>query len=182
MNTEPLTQESRALTYRRRIFLLFWVVLFFLLDQGCKIWVQTAMGHGQSFAIIPDVFHITLVHNTGAAFSLLNNQPAFLLGLTLVLFVGFLVYALRKPVLSRYEVAALALIMGGALGNIADRVMLGRVVDFLDFTLIDYPIFNLADVFIFSGICLVLYRYVRADAPHPDKPSADEQSSSISGL
>ena len=72
----------------------------------------------------------------------------------------FLAYSLMKKSLSMQEVFALGMILGGALGNIGDRLLLGQVVDYLDFTWIDYPIFNLADAFIFCGICLLAFHYV----------------------
>jgi signal peptidase II len=146
--------------YRRRIALIALVVGSFLLDRLGKVWVQKTMTDGQSIPVIQDVFHITYVYNPGAAFSLFQEHPVPLLILTATLFFVFLFYGLSKRSLSWWDVSSLGLILGGALGNIADRMMHGQVVDFLDFTLIDYPIFNLADAFIFIGIGLFLIQYV----------------------
>lgn len=148
------------LVYRRRIYLICLVVLFFLLDRGGKTWVQNHLAAGESLRLFPDVFHITFVHNSGAAFSMFQQYPIALLILTSVLFAIFLLYSLSRKLLSLWEVYALSLILGGALGNISDRLTVGRVIDYLDFVLIDYPIFNLADVFIFLGITLLLIHYV----------------------
>lgn len=148
------------LSYRRRIHLITWIVFLFLVDRGVKEWVQHQLFQGDSIPIIPHVFHITFVHNSGAAFSLFREHPLPLLWVTIGLFSIFLFYSLLKPQLNQWEVSALSLILGGALGNIADRLMLGRVIDYLDLAWIDYPIFNLADVFIFCGICLFISHYV----------------------
>lgn len=149
------------LTYARRIILLGLVVFLFLLDQLSKALFHRWLEVGQSIPVAQDIFHFTLVHNKGAAFSLFQEQPLLLLGFTLFLFLGFLIYALKRPLLQQAEMVSLSLILGGALGNIADRLTLGYVVDFLDFTLIDYPIFNLADIFIFCGIVLMIIRVLQ---------------------
>lgn len=148
------------LLYKRRIYLIGLVVFFFLADRIGKEIVQHTMSVGESIPIFEGVFHITFVYNPGAAFSLFHQHPVPLLVLTSVLFLAFLLYSLGKKSLSLLEVYALGMILGGALGNIGDRLLLGQVVDYLDFTLIDYPIFNLADTFIFIGICLLCYYYV----------------------
>lgn len=148
------------LLYRRRIYLIGLVVTFFLLDRLAKDMVQHKLMVSESIPVLPDVFHITYVHNPGAAFSLFHQYPSALLILTSILFLAFLLYSLLKKSLSLQEVFALGLILGGALGNIADRLMLGQVIDYLDFRIIDYPIFNLADAFIFCGICLLSVYYV----------------------
>ncbi len=139
--------------------LILLMLVFFLLDRLVKNWVVTAMAPGQSMAVIPDVFHITFVYNTGMAFSLFKEHPGVLLFLTSLLFLGFLIYSLQKSVLTRIECLGFSLILGGALGNIADRVLVGKVIDYLDVTLIHYPIFNLADAFIFCGVLFIVGSY-----------------------
>jgi signal peptidase II len=167
------------LTYARRIILLGMVVFLFLIDQVSKSLCHQWLDLGQSVPVIQDVFHLTLVHNKGAAFSLFQEQPVLLLCFTFVLFLGFLVYALRRPLLQQAELISLSLILGGALGNIADRLTLGYVVDFLDFTLIDYPIFNLADVFIFCGIVMMIIRVLQQPAEAPDNKLPDQDTGCI---
>ena len=101
---------------------------------------------------------MTYARNTGAAFSILRDKQAFLILVTAIV-VGALIYYLIK-ILKTGEVAfklSLAIIIGGALGNLIDRVRLNYVTDFLDFTLINYPIFNLADVFVVSGVVMLSY-------------------------
>lgn len=114
-----------------------------------------------SIPVIPDIFHITLVHNTGIAFGLFRNaQPVLFclitVGLLALLFWGAKSAREEKPGLQTW---ALALILGGALGNWVDRLRLGFVVDFLDFRV--WPVFNLADTYISVGVGLYLLSMLR---------------------
>jgi signal peptidase II len=106
----------------------------------------------------PGVFHFTYVVNTGAAFSLFSNGGAiWLRWLSLAVSAGLMVLAWFGPRINRWEQTGYGLILGGALGNGIDRFVSGHVVDFLDFRLIRFPVFNLADVFINAGIiCLLI--------------------------
>jgi signal peptidase II len=114
---------------------------------------------------------LTYARNTGAAFSILRDKQAFLILVTTIV-VGALIYYLIK-ILKTGEVAfklSLAIIIGGALGNLIDRVRLNYVTDFLDFTLINYPIFNLADVFVVSGVVMLSYMLLfKGDMPKISK-------------
>lgn len=114
---------------------------------------------------------MTYARNTGAAFSILRDKQAFLILVTTIV-VGALIYYLIK-ILKTGEVAfklSLAIIIGGALGNLIDRVRLNYVTDFLDFTLINYPIFNLADVFVVSGVVMLSYMLLfKRDMPKISK-------------
>lgn len=143
-------------------------LLFFCLDRGLKALIQEKLVLGQSIPIIPNVFHITYVENSGAAFSFLQQYPFLLLILTGFLFLAFLVYCLTRPSLSILETLAFSLLLGGSVGNITDRLMVGRVIDYFDATLIHYPIFNLADTFIFIGVTLLLITHAKSvGKPHP---------------
>jgi signal peptidase II len=116
--------------------------------------------------VIPGVFHFTYVVNTGAAFSLFNQGVGWLRWLSLGVSVLLLLMAWFGPKLSRWEQAGYGFILSGALGNGIDRFILGQVVDFLDFRLIQFPIFNLADVFINVGIgCLLLGIFGKPTTP-----------------
>jgi signal peptidase II len=136
--------------------LLFWIVCFALLDQGSKWLAKTYLSPGVSVPIIPGVFQLSLAFNTGAAFSLLRHQPQLLSAFTSVLFIVLLAYALSRRQLSKGEPLAMALILGGALGNLVDRLTTGRVTDYFDVVAIHYPIFNVADSFIFIGVVLMM--------------------------
>lgn len=116
----------------------------------------------QSFPLIPGVFHITYVVNTGAAFSMFSQGVSWLRWLSLGVSVGLLLLAWFGPTLSRWEQVGYGFILSGAVGNGIDRFILGKVVDFLDFRLIQFPVFNLADTFINIGIvCLLIASFSR---------------------
>lgn len=134
------------------------------LDQLTKNAVVSGFKLGESIPVISGLFNISRVHNTGAAFGLLSTlspewrDPFFLLvpAITLAVILGVF-YQLREGQL--LSVYALASIVGGALGNIADRIRLGYVVDFLDFhwnSHFHFPAFNVADMAISAGVFMLL--------------------------
>jgi signal peptidase II len=138
---------------------LFWISAFvaFCLDQLTKyLVVQAFKTVGQTQPLIADVFHITYVTNTGAAFSLFSGQVEWLRWLSLIVSLVLMLVAFLGPVLGRWDQWGYGFILGGAMGNGIDRFILGYVVDFLDFRLINFPVFNLADVFINLGIACLL--------------------------
>ncbi len=140
----------------------FWLFAFLglVLDRLSKflvVYTFTLTVPPATLPLLPGVFHLTYVVNTGAAFSLFNQGVGWLRWLSLGVSVVLLLMAWFGPKLSRWEQAGYGFILSGALGNGIDRFILGQVVDFLDFRLIQFPIFNLADVFINVGIgCLLL--------------------------
>ncbi len=108
-------------------------------------------------SLVPGVFNFTFITNTGAAFSLLTGKAGWLRWLSLAVSLGLMALAWFGSSLSRWEQLGYGFILGGALGNGIDRFVDGKVVDFIDFRLIQFPVFNLADVFINIGIvCLLL--------------------------
>ncbi|MBI4856192.1 MAG: signal peptidase II [Acetobacterium woodii] len=136
------------------------IILFVIfLDQYSKYLVVAHIKPLDTFPIIPNVFHLTYAENTGAAFSFFTNMQIFLIIMTLV-FIGVLIYFLIKiPNIKENRVinVSLAFIIGGAAGNLLDRLRLNFVVDFLDFRMIKFAIFNFADMFVVCGsIILVL--------------------------
>ncbi|MEA5505844.1 signal peptidase II [Halotia wernerae UHCC 0503] len=137
---------------------LFWIAAFivFFLDQITKYWVVQTLNLGQTLALLPGIFHITYVTNTGAAFSLLSGKVEWLRWLSLGVSLVLIALACFGPVLNRWDQLGYGLILGGAIGNGIDRFVLGYVVDFLDFRLINFAVFNIADSFISIGIACLL--------------------------
>jgi signal peptidase II len=139
---------------------LAWALAVIVLDQLVKLWVVHALTSGQRIAVLP-FFDITLLFNTGAAFSFLANgdgaQRWLFTGIALVAAV-FIVRWLRTHADQRLPCAGLASILGGALGNALDRLAHGHVVDFLLFYWKDwyFPAFNVADVAITCGAGLLI--------------------------
>ncbi|WP_298911480.1 signal peptidase II [uncultured Nostoc sp.] len=138
---------------------LFWIAAFiaFFLDQITKYWVVQTFSLGQTLPLLPRIFHFTYVTNTGAAFSLLSGKVEWLRWLSLGVSLVLIALALFSPMLNLWDQLGYGLILGGAMGNGIDRFVLGYVVDFLDFRLINFAVFNVADSFISIGIvCLLI--------------------------
>lgn len=157
---------------------IFWwaAVASILGDRLTKFWiVQTyALSYPpETTPLWPNVFHITYVTNTGAAFSLFANGGGWWLRwLSLLVSVGLVAFAVFGPRLQRWEQIGYGLLLGGALGNGIDRLLKGAVVDFLDFRLIRFPIFNVADIAINAGIACLLYAaWQQHRQHHPDNGS-----------
>ena len=148
-----------------------WSVLFFLIvllvvaaDQLSKIWIRSNLLVGQSL-FEAGFFRITHVHNTGAAFGLFQGQSFLLTIVASVGIIVLLVYVLviyrRFPLLGkRLGRPVLGLVLGGAVGNLIDRLRFGYVTDFIDFGL--WPAFNIADSAITIGVILLAYSLLRS--------------------
>ncbi|MEA5579096.1 signal peptidase II [Anabaena sp. UHCC 0451] len=138
---------------------LFWIVAFtaFFTDQLTKYWVVKTFALGQTLPLLPGIFHFTYVTNTGAAFSLFSGKVEWLRWLSLGVSLILISIASWGPILIFWEQLGYGFILGGAIGNGIDRFALGYVVDFIDFRLINFAVFNLADSFISIGIiCLLI--------------------------
>ncbi|USG67605.1 signal peptidase II [Brevibacillus ruminantium] len=126
------------------------------LDQWTKWLVVKNMEQGQSIPLFADVLHLTSHRNMGAAFGILQNQRWLFVVITIAVVIGILVTLIRAGKSQPRVSLALSLVLGGAIGNFIDRITTGQVVDFVDFTLINFPIFNVADVAITVGVGLLL--------------------------
>ncbi len=109
-----------------------------------------------AFPIIDGVFHITYAKNTGAAFSMFSSFPQFTTVLTVVLILALIGYIIYSKPKQHLELISFTLMISGGIGNLINRLTLGYVVDFFDFRLINFAIFNTADVFICVGAGLFI--------------------------
>ncbi|MCL2338290.1 MAG: signal peptidase II [Firmicutes bacterium] len=132
-----------------------------ILDQLAKFLITFAMHPGESLAVLPPVFYITYVLNPGAAFGILANQTNLFIALSVVVIVGILVGYRYLPRERVWTYVGLGMLVGGAMGNLLDRIRLGLVVDFLDFRV--WPVFNLADTAIVIGVALLILDLWLAD-------------------
>jgi len=136
-------------------------LLLLAVDQATKLWAAGTLDYGMPVAVLP-FFNLTLVHNTGAAFSFLADaggwQRVFFIVVSGVVSLVLAVWLWRLPRDARLLGIALALVLGGALGNLVDRVAYGYVIDFLDFHAAGWhwPAFNVADSAISCGVVLLL--------------------------
>ena len=138
---------------------LVFSIIFLAIDIISKILIKQFLIINQSITVIPNFFNLTYVLNDGAAFSILKGILLAILLLCLV------IYYLRKDKLNFYKILYYSMLIGGILGNLLDRIILGGVVDFLDFNIFGYaaPIFNLADSFIVISVILIILETFRKD-------------------
>lgn len=148
---------------------LWLAALAFILDQATKLAVVKMLPYGYPGVEITPFFNLVHVYNKGAAFSFLADQGGwqrwFFAALAFAI-CGLLTHWLRKqPAEQKWSGIAYACIIGGALGNVFDRLVLGHVVDFLDFYWgrAHWPAFNLADSFIFIGAAMIVLDGLRGD-------------------
>jgi signal peptidase II len=152
-----------------RANLMPWLGIAFiviLLDQLTKIAITTLFEHGEE-KVVTGFFNLVLAYNEGAAFSFLSNQGGwqrYLFTAIAIGAVGYIVHLLRRHAGQRLFCWSLALIMGGALGNLIDRLAYGHVIDFLDFHwegFGHFPAFNIADTAITIGAILFIFDELR---------------------
>ncbi len=127
-----------------------------IIDQLTKFLIASNFTRGESLPLWPGVFHFTYEINTGAAFSFFTDGVAWLRWLSLTVSLGLLAFAWFGPKLSKVEQLGYGFILAGAFGNGIDRFLFGYVIDFLHFRLINFPVFNIADVCINVGIVFLL--------------------------
>ena len=127
----------------------------FALDLLTKHLVSSGMELGSSITVVPGVFELTYIRNTGAAWGVLADKQFLLQILTAVLLLAVIIYVIvKRRSLSRPELISLALIIGGGIGNFISRAVSGYVVDFFNIHII--PVFNVADIGITIGCALLI--------------------------
>lgn len=141
-----------------RIIIPLTILLFVGLDQWVKYMATHFLKGQQDILLWPGVFHLSYVENRGAAFGMLQNKQWFLVMITLIVLIGVCFYWKRIPksTSGNWLKVALILIIGGAIGNFIDRIVLGYVVDLFYFVLIDFPVFNVADIGVVVGVALLV--------------------------
>ena len=162
----------------------------FALDQLLKLWASSNMNLHEIRSLIPGVLQLRLEQNTGAALSILSNHT-WILSILSVSAAVLMVFFLLRRGLSRWEKTAVALVLGGTVGNAIDRVLLGYVVDMLEMEFLPIFVFNLADVFIDVGAVVFVLLYIirsfrEEKTMHGDMPElerlrrSEEKSRSLS--
>jgi len=139
-------------------------------DQASKKYVSSTFQLHESREVIPDFFHLTYIHNRGAAFGFLSNSDnslviPFFIVITLVAMAALLWLFYQAPAENISLTLGLSLLLAGAMGNFIDRLLLGQVVDFFDFHWYQHhwPAFNIADSAITVGVFLLLIDIIRGE-------------------
>ena len=127
------------------------IFIIALLDQAAKFFAAGLLQSVDTVPILSGIFQLTYVENSGAGFGVFSDYTWLLTVLTLIIIVLAVSYVVFKRPNNTILLTALTFMIGGAVGNLIDRIRLGYVIDFFDFTLINFPVFNIADCFITIG-------------------------------
>lgn len=125
-------------------------------DQLTKMWILGNVNLGETFFKIPHIADFVFVKNTGAAFSLLSGRVSFLSVISIVFCIGVVVYFVWKRPKNPLLCTALSMIFAGAAGNAIDRISYGYVVDFINVSFMNFPVFNIADIAITAGAVMIV--------------------------
>ncbi|NLP46160.1 MAG: signal peptidase II [Epulopiscium sp.] len=140
---------------------VFTIIIVFLvaIDQITKYLARIYLKPLGTIPCIPDIFHLTFVENRGAAFGILQNKTWFFIIITIFILMGMIYYYNMLPSTPKYKWIRISfiLIIAGAIGNLIDRIKQGYVIDFFDFRLIQFPVFNVADCYVVVGTFLLAY-------------------------
>lgn len=148
------------------------------LDQAIKLIVDAVLPRGG--ATVGPLFTFQRVSNPGINFGMLSDHPAPILAATVVIALGFVVYVAARPPRGWWLVAAFALLLGGAVGNVIDRLRLGAVFDYLNIAPF-VGFLNLADLAIGAGLILLVADSLRERRPSAPRPAADEDGATPPG-
>lgn len=172
------------------------MVAVLILDQLTKYAIKTSMTLGQSFPVLGDFFRITFVENPGMAFGVRIENTALFFTLSLVAALLVFYYIIRLRNQGWFMQIALSLIGAGAIGNLVDRFIYGKVIDFLDFEFFDiaippfsvlgihfsgysmtrWPVFNVADSAVTVGMVMIIFFLIFVGDPLRQTPTSSESS------
>ena len=136
--------------------------ILILIDQIIKILVSNMI---ESIIIIKNFLNLTYVENTGAAFSILENNTIFLIIITFISLFLIYIFLLKNKKFNKLEIVTYSLLIGGIIGNLIDRIIHGYVIDYLEFIILNrhMPIFNFADICIVIGTFLFLFITIKEE-------------------
>lgn len=170
---------------RKKITLMLTTaVVVFILDQLTKWWISTNMQVGGMISIIDNFGRLRYTHNTGAAFGFLRDASGFLSVFSPIVIAGIVIAFVRLGNPTRLSTLAAGLIVGGAIGNLLDRLRLGYVVDFIEVynphldlggKIYTFPVFNVGDSGITIGVILILAGIIFSK----DEPETIKQQSTL---
>jgi signal peptidase II len=151
------------MTKSQKTFLISIASILFvvILDRISKLFFINLFSLGESMPVLRNIFHFTLVYNTGIAFGLFQDQGIvfIIISIAAILLFSWFVYSQRaQEEFSQLSVFAFSLIIGGAFGNLIDRLQFGFVIDFIDFRI--WPVFNIADSAITIGALILILKCI----------------------
>lgn len=134
-------------------------IILIVLDYIIKLWALNSLSLMDEIKVVSDWIVLSYVENRGAAFGMFQGQSWLLVGITSVAIIGCIVAIVLKFIKDKWIVYSLSLIIAGGIGNLIDRVFRGFVVDYIYVKIIDFPVFNLADICVCVG-CFALVFYI----------------------
>jgi signal peptidase II len=158
--SKPSVRDS----IKRATLCLLVIALVIVSDQLSKLWIRTNLAIGESLPII-DRLSFIHIRNTGSAFGLLSNQTFLIIVISIAALLFILLFLRYLSPATTLSIVSIGLLMGGALGNLIDRLRFGSVTDFIYFRLwgnFHWPAFNIADASIVVGVCLLIYSFYRS--------------------
>ncbi|MFN3429054.1 MAG: signal peptidase II [Candidatus Sericytochromatia bacterium] len=146
-----------------------------LVDQATKHLIRERLAIAQDWPVFPG-FTLTHVTNQGGALSLLHGHVGLLSAVSMAVIAGLVIVERRRKRLPRWQTAALGILLGGTVGNLVDRLVFGRVTDFLDVYVGEwhFPTFNVADIAINAGVAILAYKTWLAPPIRQDPDSQEE--------
>ena len=157
--------------------MLFWILItvgVVVLDQITKWLAVEYLIPVGTVPIIKDALHLTYVENPGAAFGMMQNSRWIFLLVSTVAIIAIIIYLIKFAPKNKLARLSLAFILGGGIGNMIDRVALGYVVDFIDFRLINFAVFNVADSFVCVGAALLIIYVLFIEGKENKRSEGDE--------
>lgn len=153
---------------KKRVILIS--TILFIIDLLSKIIVTNTLKINQEITIIKKFFNITYVTNDGAAFSLLSGNTIIFILIGLLVIYYIFKHILNEKI-SKLQLVSYSLLLGGIIGNLFDRVIYHKVIDFLSFKIFNYqfPIFNLADTFITIGTILIIIDILKGETNNENR-------------
>ena len=147
----------------KKVALLSLIVLVF--DQILKFIIRSKLVLNETINVIANFFNITYVENDGAAWNILSGNKIILILIALLVLFFIFYYFIFNKKLNKIDVITYSLFIGGLLGNLWDRIFIGRVIDYLDFKIFGYnfPVFNLADICIVLGVLIIIINEIRGE-------------------
>ena len=137
--------------------ILIFSLIFIIIDVVVKVVVSNCIGLYDTIKVIPGFFNLTYVRNTGAAFSIMENNRMLFIIIGLVAIFLIYKFLIKDKYLNKLSIISYSMLLGGIMGNMIDRILYGYVIDYLSFNLFGFnaPIFNLADTFIVVSVILI---------------------------
>ena len=136
---------------------------FLFIDQLIKFIIVNTLKVGEGIVIIKNFFTLTLLNNTGAAFSILKTNTFFLIIISFIALILLYLFFIKPSELEKTDIWLYGALIGGIIGNLCDRIFRGYVIDYLDFNVLNFPVFNFADLIIVVSVIFIIIKLTRRE-------------------